>query len=97
MRDIAFTAQILHLEELKQTDTSFNRTAVEIVTALQRALGCSWEVRASDDVALNNLMRDRMLKVASIDRSLGAFSVYRRSPIGDGIPCGCKNRVVSIL
>jgi len=28
MRDIAFAAQILHLEELKQNDTSFNRTAV---------------------------------------------------------------------
>jgi len=29
MRDIAFAAQILHLKELKQNDTSFNRTAVE--------------------------------------------------------------------
>ena len=28
MRDIAFDAQIPHLEELKQNDTSFNRTAV---------------------------------------------------------------------
>jgi len=28
MRDIAFAAQILHLKELKQNDTSFNRTAV---------------------------------------------------------------------
>jgi hypothetical protein len=28
MRDIAFAAQIPHLEELKQNDTSFNRTAV---------------------------------------------------------------------
>ena len=29
MRDIAFAAQILHLKELKQNDTSFNRTAVK--------------------------------------------------------------------
>jgi spore maturation protein CgeB len=29
MRDIAFAAQIPHLEELKQNDTSFNRTAVQ--------------------------------------------------------------------
>jgi hypothetical protein len=28
MRDIDFAAQIPHLEELKQNDTSFNRTAV---------------------------------------------------------------------
>ena len=28
MRDIAFDAGILHLEELKKNDTSFNRTAV---------------------------------------------------------------------
>jgi len=28
IRHIAFAAQILHLEELKQNDTSFNRTAV---------------------------------------------------------------------
>jgi hypothetical protein len=30
MRDIAFAAQISHLEELKQNDTSFNRTAVGV-------------------------------------------------------------------
>lgn len=50
----------------------------EIVTALRRALGRSWEVRASDDVALNNLMHDSMLKISSIDRRLGAFNVCRR-------------------
>jgi len=29
IRHIAFAAQIIHLEELKQNDTSFNRTAVK--------------------------------------------------------------------
>ncbi|MFM8683739.1 MAG: hypothetical protein ACKOEG_08165 [Chthoniobacterales bacterium] len=45
MRDIAFAAQILHIEKLKQNDTSFNRTAVKkhekIPTqpSLQRQIG----------------------------------------------------------
>jgi len=37
MRDIAFAAQILHLKELKQNDTSFNRTAVLPVINLPHA------------------------------------------------------------
>jgi hypothetical protein len=35
MRDIAFAAQIPHLEELKQNDTSFNRTAVKLNMKLE--------------------------------------------------------------
>jgi putative addiction module component (TIGR02574 family) len=57
MRDIAFAAQILHLEELKQNDTSFNRTAV------------IWDniVEVPDELGLTDSRK------AEIDRRLDAY------------------------
>jgi putative addiction module component (TIGR02574 family) len=57
IRHIAFTAQIPHLEELKQNDTSFNRT------------GVIWDtiVEVPDEVGLTDSQK------AEIDRRLDAY------------------------